>query len=276
MTDETWQVVSEGYAFPECPRWHQGALWFSDVHAGEVHRLDVTSGDSEVVFTGGHHNAGIGFLPTGELVIADGTSRKVLLRHADGSVTYHADLRGLATHTLNDMHVSPAGFAYVGNYGDDSVPPAPAFPATLAIVAPDGTVRAGATGLEFPNGVATDPTGTVLYVAETRSTPSRINAYDVAPDGSLSGRRTLVEFAEGVMADGIAVAPDGHLWVASPFTGEVIEVGADGAVRQCLPVPTPYAVAVGSGRLFVCSSPTWVPEEAVRLRAGQILARPLS
>ena len=36
MTPET---VLEGLAFPECPRWHGGALYFSDMHDGVVWRL---------------------------------------------------------------------------------------------------------------------------------------------------------------------------------------------------------------------------------------------
>ncbi|WP_141015507.1 SMP-30/gluconolactonase/LRE family protein [Nocardioides sambongensis] len=275
MSGQEWRVVAEGFAFPECPRWHRGALWFSDVATGEVVRLDISTGATEVVFSGGRHNAGLGFLPDGDLLIADGTSRRVLRRRADGSVTVHADLTAIATHTLNDMHVDARGHAYVGNYGDDSVPPAPAFPATLALVRPDGSVAAAATELAFPNGVATDPHDTVLYVAETRSTPSRINAFDVAADGSLSGRRTVVELGEGVMADGIAVASDGALWVASPFTDEVVQVDPDGTVVGTVPVPSPYAVAVADDQLLVCSSPTWVPEEALRLREGKVLARRL-
>lgn len=273
MSDDEWRVVSEGFAFPECPRWHDGSLWFSDVAAGEVLRLDLATGASEVVFSGGQHNAGIGFLPDGDLLIADGTSRRLLRRAADGSVTVHADLAAIATHTLNDMHVDARGHAYVGNYGDDSVPPAPPLPATLALARPDGSVAAAATDLGFPNGVDTD--GDVLYVAETRSTPSRINAFDVAADGTLSGRRTVVEFGEGVLADGIAVAPDHTLWVASPFTGELVHVDRAGTVLGTVAVPDPYAVAVAGDQLVVCSSPTWVPAEALQLRAGRILARTL-
>lgn len=272
MSNNEWRVVSDGFAFPECPVWHAGSLWFSDVPAGEVVRLDLDGGTHEVVFSGGQHNAGLGFLPDGDLVIADGTNRRLLRRSNDGSIAVHADLSMVATHTLNDMHVDRHGRAYVGNYGDASVPPAPAFPATLALVQSDGTVSVGATDLAFPNGVDTEPTGSVLYVAETRSTPSRITAFDIATDGSLTGRRTLVEFEGGTMADGIAVAPDGTLWVASPFTDELIHVDPGGSVLEVLSAPSPYAVAVVGDELVVCSSPTWVPEEALTLRKGKILA----
>jgi len=276
MTQREWRVVGSGFAFPECPVWHDGSLWFSDVAAGEVVRVDVATGAHEVVMSGLDHNAGIGFLPEGDLLVAEGAQRRLLRLRPDGSTSVHADLAGVATHTLNDMHVDARGRAYVGNYGDDSVPPAPPFPAAVALVLPDGTVSVGAPGLAFPNGVDTSPEGSILYVAETRSTPSRLTAFDVAVDGSLSGGRTVVEFAEGTMADGIAVAGDGSVWVASPFTDQVLRVDVTaGTVRQVLEVPHPYAVAVAGDELVVCSAPTWVPAEALALRGGKILATAL-
>lgn len=33
------EVLLEGLVFPECPRWHDGALWFADVHAHRVLRV---------------------------------------------------------------------------------------------------------------------------------------------------------------------------------------------------------------------------------------------
>jgi sugar lactone lactonase YvrE len=38
------EVLVDGLAFPECPRWHDDALWFSDQHDLEVLRVDVASG----------------------------------------------------------------------------------------------------------------------------------------------------------------------------------------------------------------------------------------
>lgn len=274
MTQREWRVVGSGFAFPECPVWHEDRLWFSDVAAGEVIRLDLTDGSSEVVVSGLDHNAGLGFLPDGDLLVAEGATRRVLRYGADRSVSTHADLSGIATHTLNDMHVDPQGRAYVGNYGDDSVPPAPPLPAAVALVQPDGRVSVAAPDLAFPNGIDTHPSGAVLHVAETRSVPSRVTTFDVADDGSLGSPRTLVEFAEGTLADGIAVTPEGSVWVASPFTDRVIHVGADGAVLESVDVPNPYAVAVASDELVVCSAPSWIPAEALQRREGSVLATP--
>lgn len=271
-----WETVVGGLAFPECPRWHDGALWVTDVAAGEIVR--ISEGRSEVVCRVDEHPAGTGWLPDGRLLIAAGATRRLLRLESDGSLVEHADLTGLATHLLNDMLVDPQGRAYVGNYGDDSVPPAPPFPAVLSLVEPDGTTRAAAADLRFANGMALTSDGTTLVVAETRATPGCLTAFTVAADGSLGDRRTLTEFADGVLPDGIALAGDGSIWVASPFSNEVIHVDPAGAVVESLSVPTPYAVAVGGAdldQLFVCSAPTWMPDEALRLRQGSVLCRPL-
>ena len=59
-----------------------------------------------------------------------------------------------------------------------------------------------------------------------------------------------------------------------PFSGEVVRVGPAGTVTERIKVESAYAVALGGpdGRdLFVCTAPSWVPEEAARLRGGAVL-----
>ena len=267
-----WTTVVDGLAFPECPRWHDGTLWFTDVAAGEVLRVDPGTGTAEVVCRVDGHPAGIGFLPDGRFLVAVGETRRLLRLEADGELVEHADLSGIATGMLNDMHVDAQGRAYVGNYGDESVPPAPPFPAVLALVRPDGTVIAAAEGMRFANGVHLTPDGRTLVVAETRATPGCLTGFDVAEDGTLSNRRTLAEFAPGVMPDGIAMAPDSSVWVASPFTGDVLHVSAQGEMVESVEVANPYAVALGGdGVVYVCSAPTWEPGPALELRGGAVL-----
>lgn len=274
-TPASCTVVLDGLCFPEGPRWHEGALWFSDVHAGQVLRLDPDTGAAAVMAALDTAPSGLGFLPDGTLLIASGTDRTVYRRGPDGALTVHADLSALASWQLNDMHVDAAGRAYVGDYGDGSAPPDPPRPADLLLVAPDGTARPAAGGMHFANGMATLDDGRTLVVAETRAEPGRLTAFTVAGDGALSGRRTLCTFAPGVLPDGIAADGAGNVWVASPFTGHLLRVSPSGTVDRTLAVPHPYAVAhrpgPGDGVLYVCSSPEWRPDEARANRAGAIL-----
>lgn len=270
--------VVDGLTFPEGARWHDGALWLSDMHGHRVLRVGV-DGSQQVVAEVPECPSGLGFMPDGRLLIVSMHDRRLLRVGSDGAVVEHADLSGLAPWHLNDLAVDATGRAYVGNFGDDSAPPDPPAPTVLIAVEPTGEARVVADDLHFPNGIVITPDGARLIVAETRSVPGRLTAFTVEPNGDLSDRRTLIEFGPGELPDGIALDSQGRIWVAMPFSGEVVRVTPDGAVDASLQVDSPYAVAVGGpegDELFVCTAPTWVPEEAARLRAGAVLRLRLS
>ena len=271
MTDHTWTTVVDGLAFPECPRWHDDTLWLTDVAAGEVLRVDPSTGSAEVVCRVEGHPAGLGFLPDGRLLVAVGQTRQLLRLEPDGELWCTRTCRswrpGCSTTCTSTRR---AGLR--GQLRRRERPPAPPFPAVLALVRPDGSVSSAAEGMRFANGVHLTPDGGTLVVAETRATPGCLTAFDVAEDGSLSHRRTLAEFEPGVMPDGIAMAPDASVWVASPFTGEVLHVSAQGELLESVEVANPYAVALGgAGEVYVCSAPTWEPGPALEARGGAVL-----
>ena len=43
--------IASGIVFPECPRWHDGALWFSDVLGGRILRSEAP-GETKLVLEG--------------------------------------------------------------------------------------------------------------------------------------------------------------------------------------------------------------------------------
>lgn len=269
-------TIAEGLAFPEAPRWHDGALWFSDMHARTVHRV-VPGGAVEGMFEVPESPSGLGFLPDGSVLVVSMHDRRVL-RFADGELTEHADLSTLASWHLNDMLVDAAGRAYVTNFGDASWPPEPITPGALALVHPDGTIGIAAEGMHFANGMALTDGGTRLVVAETRALPPRITQFDVAPDGGLTNRRLLVEL-EAELPDGLTADTDGNIWFASPFTSEVIKVSRDGEIITRVVTPVaPYACALGGddlGTLFVCAAGSWHEDQTVVARDGVVLAMDL-
>jgi sugar lactone lactonase YvrE len=59
----------------------------------------------------------------------------------------------------------------------------------------------------------------------------RLTAFDVAADGGLTNRRVWAELGEGV-PDGIALDAEGAIWVASPFTHELLRVKQGGQVAE--------------------------------------------
>lgn len=269
------QTVLDGLCFPECPRWHDGALWFSDIFGRQVLRLDPHTGVAEEIAHIDSYPGGLGFMPDGDLLIAGVEDRKVYRRAADGTLSIHADLSELATWHLNDMFTDHLGRSYVGNYGDGSATPAPPRPASLVLIEPDGAARAVAEQMLFANGIAPTNDRARLVVAETRANPGRLSTFAVAADGSLSDRRTLREFGPMVFPDGIAIDADDNIWVASPATSEVILVdGRDGHTIRTLSAPRPFAVALGGEdgeHLYVCASEHWDPAASREHRSGRIL-----
>ncbi|GAA1031157.1 SMP-30/gluconolactonase/LRE family protein [Virgisporangium ochraceum] len=264
-----------GLAFPEAARWHDGHLWFSDMHDERVFRVDGPGSVTEVAHVPGHP-AGLGWLPDGRLLVVSMHDRKVLRLDPDGLVE-HADLTHVATWHCNDMVVDARGRAYVGNFGDGTAPGTPLLPADLALVYPDGTVAVAASALEFPNGAAVVD-GTFV-IAETRAEPPRLTAFDVAPDGTLGNRRLFAEFGPE-SPDGLCVDAEGAVWFASWSTNEVIRVREGGEIldRRSTGDAGAYSCVLGGpdGRtLFVCVAATWMPEESRRTRTGRILSTPV-
>jgi len=266
------ELVSGDLAFPEGPRWHDGQLWFSDMHDRLVWRMDESGARSMVVEVPAAPS-GLGFLPDGRLLVVSMHDRRLLCLDG-GELVEVADLSPYATADCNDMVVDSKGRAYVGNFGDSSAPPAPAAPAALVLVEPSGTMRVAAHDLLLPNGAVITPDGGTLIIAETRAAPPCLTAFDVAADGSLSRRRVLARFA-AEMPDGICLDAEQHVWVASPFTNEVLRVDPAGSIAGRIPTgdEQPYACALGGGdgtTLFLCTARSWRAEETLATRAGAI------
>ena len=144
--------MSEGLYFGECPRWHDGRLWYSDFLDHAVHALAPGGADERVVEVAAQP-AGLGWMPDGSLLVVSMTDRRVLRLGADGSLGEHADLASWAPFHCNDMVVDGAGRAYVGNFGFDIYPllagkPGQPRPTVLIRVDPDGQVG-GPDGCEL-------------------------------------------------------------------------------------------------------------------------------
>ncbi len=241
MTDSTVVAAEpfvDGLHFGECPRWHEGRLWFVDFYAGSVASAGP-SGDVRVELEVPGEPAGLGWLPDGRLLVVARKPRTVLRREEDGRLVQHGDLNPLATFYGNDMVVDTAGRAYVGNFGFDLdrfveergqlalvEPPGP--PTTALIrVDPDGSVHEAAEDLSFPNGSVITPDGRTLIVAETLG--GRLTAFDIGDDGTLSARREWAALS-WCAPDGICLDAEGRIWVSNALTSECILVAEGGEI----------------------------------------------
>ncbi|MDX6639738.1 MAG: hypothetical protein QOF12_749, partial [Solirubrobacteraceae bacterium] len=180
-------------------RWHDGALWFSDlVRGGCVYRAVPGQEPERIVEVPGRPG-GLGWLPDGRMLVVSMEERCVYRLEPDGTLVRHAALGRIAGGDANDMVVDAAGRAYVGNFGFDYhaavkrrpasmlyAPPGPPR-APVAAFAPDGSLIGTTEPLYFPNGAVVLDEGRTLVVAETMA--MRLTAFTVAEDGSLTTPR---------------------------------------------------------------------------------------
>ncbi|PDH35785.1 MAG: gluconolactonase [OM182 bacterium MED-G24] len=247
------EQVATGFSFTEGPRWHDGQLFFSDFYNYKVRSVDA-AGNVETVVHVEHQPSGLGWLPDGRMLVVSMTNRKLLRMESDGALSEHADLSEIAAFHCNDMAVDELGRAWVGNFGFDNEGGQPG-PATLAQVMPDGTVRAAADGLMFPNGTMISPDGKTLVVAETYA--RRLTAFDIADDGTLSNRRLWAETGDH-WPDGCCMDAEGAIWVADPRGGCVVRVLEGGEVTEQIDTGRGAFACVLGGNdrrdLYICTS----------------------
>ena len=266
-------VIDDGLVFGEGSRWHDGRLWFSDIHARVVYSL-VPGEDRRLECEVPNKPSGLGWLPDGRLLIASMIDKKLLRRESDGTLAEHADLSSLAPGDINDMVVGPDGRAYVGNMGFDFYAGEERKPTCLILVEPDGASRVVADDLAMPNGTVITPDGKVLIVAE--SFAARLTAFDIADDGGLSNRRVWAQLEEDVVPDGICLDAEGAIWVASPFTSECLRVLEGGEVTETIPTERMSIACILGGddlkTLYICTSEAISEEDCIAKKSNRIEA----
>ena len=263
------EVLIDGLSFSEGPRWREGHLWFSDMHLGQVVKVDL-AGKSEVVAEVPNSPSGLGWLPDGRLLVVSMNDRRVLRLDSDG-LHEHADLSNLASWHCNDMVVDSKGRAYVGNFGWDIFTSQTPVATNLVLVTPEGDTSIAAEDLVFPNGTVITPDGRTMVIGETFA--ARLTAFDIGDDGGLTNRREWARL-EGAAPDGICLDAEGAIWVASPVSSEVLRVLEGGEVTERISVEEQaFACMLGGPEgkhLFICTAPGSEPEECRAAKAGRI------
>ena len=269
-------TVLSGLAFPEGPRWHDGRLWFADMHAYEVVATTV-DGQRSTQASVPHQPSGLGWLPDGRMLVVSMTDRRLLRQEHDGNLVLHADLSHLAPWHCNDMVVDRVGRAYVGNFGWDMLGRTTDPSLTNLIrVDPDGSCHEVASGLNFPNGAVITPDGSTLIVGESGA--RCLTAFSIGADGSLTDRRTWALLPEGSTPDGICLDAEGAIWSACPRTGTVWRVAEGGEVLGSVAVDAAlksYACMLGGDdgcTLFVCAAGSAMPDDCRSKLDGRIFS----
>jgi sugar lactone lactonase YvrE len=262
-------TLIEGLCFAEGPRWHEGRLWFSDMHDYKVLATDM-DGNMETMAEVPEQPSGLGWLPDGRLLIVSMLDRKLLVQE-DGDLSEFANLYDMATYHCNDMVTDNLGRSYVGNFGFDLFDGSEATTAEIIMVTPDGQPRVVADKVSFPNGTVITPDGKTLIVGESMA--ACLTAFDIADDGTLSNRRVWAQLDKAI-PDGICLDDQGGIWVASPISNEALRVLEGGEVTDRIKVENQaFACMLGGEnrqRLFILTAASSDPEECRSGRTGKI------
>ena len=247
----------------EGPVWHEDALWWVNISAGELHRLDPA--------TGRHTCRAIGGLLGCAVPCADG---RWLLGHNGGFAFFDWNSGALTTlaqpearlprHRFNDGKCDPQGRFFAGTINLDLEPKASLYRLGADLI----PVRL-LGGVTVSNGLDWSPDGAVFYYAD--SPTRKVDAFDRdAATGSISNRRTLVEIPEGGgYPDGMAADAHGNLWVALWGGGAVVCLDGgtgDELARIRVPVSQPSSCAFGGpdlATLFITTARQDLSEESL-------------
>jgi sugar lactone lactonase YvrE len=238
MGSAVTEIIVDNLSFPESPHWHQGALWFSDIHAHRVYRL--AGAKPEIAAEIGDRASGLGFLPEGSLLVVSMLDRKLIAVGHDRRQRIYADVSHLSRNFINDMVVDAQGRAYVGSR-NGGAPPSKSD--SLLLAGPNGTTRILLDDMVSPNGAVITPDGRTLIIAETAL--GRLNRFAIAPDGTLSDRQIVCELA-GRHIDGICLDAAGGIWCGGG-NGGLLYIGRDGSLEKVIEFPGRMVLATSLG-----------------------------
>jgi len=268
-------------AVGESPLWHadEGAVYWTDIPARAVHRVDVASG--------AHTRYDVPEM-VGCLALADdggliaGTARGVARLTVDNDVARLERIDDVAYPRdgmrANDGRCDRQGRFWFGTMLMD-----------MGAAQPVGGLyrHTRARGLNGPlvdglivqNGLAFSPDGRTMYLSDSHASVRHVWAFDFdTDDGALSNRRSFVDMsAHPGRPDGAAVDAEGAYWTCGNDGGAIHRFSPDGKLVASyrLPVSKPSMASFGGADLewlFVTSIRPPSPRDADEPLAGSLLA----
>lgn len=224
----SFDVFQSGLGFIEGPVWTPDArLCVTSISQGCVH---VLAGDGAVIeripTAGGPNGLAVGHgalwaAQNGGIFGASSVTKGGIQKIRDGQVEL------LFAHGLtapNDLCFGPDGRLYVTDPLTDRALTEPIEGSVFACDPRTGEIDPVVSPRLFPNGIAFDPSGEVMYLALTY--PRVIEKFRFEA-GRLTSLGILCTIAKG-RPDGIAVDREGNLWVCTPGTGGLEVFNAQG------------------------------------------------
>ena len=176
--------VAGGFQFTEGPAADRhGNLFFSDVRASRVHKVD-SKGRLSVFREPSNRTNGNMFNSRGELVGCEQAGRIVAVSPDGKNVRVLAEqYEGKPFNAPNDLVIDRDGGVYFTDPHFGAVEPLPQGVTAVYYISPDGKVARLVDDLKAPNGVILSPDEKTLYVIP--SMQSEMMAYPVEAPGKL-------------------------------------------------------------------------------------------
>ena len=199
-----WEEMSSGHGFTEGPAVDKdGNVYFTDVRADKIHKIDHASGKVSLVKDQSGGANGMMFGGDGRLYLCQNKKRQIVAMKPDGTEDV------LATDvSSNDLVVNAKNEVWWTD------PPGH----RIWFTDGKGTKKVVHEGLDFPNGVILSPDQSLLLCVDMRS--RWVWSFQVQPDGSLANGQAFYhletwDYDSQSGGDGLTMDVEGHLYVAT-------------------------------------------------------------
>lgn len=220
LSDLTLHLLLVGGTGPEDVLPDDAGGVFTGVADGRVLRVELARRAVRTVADTGGRPLGLEWLPDGRLLVCDAGRGLLAVDTADGRVQVLVrELCGAPMRFCNNAAVAPDGTVYftdssrrfgIEHYRADLLEHSGT--GRLLRRDPGGGVDVLLDGLQFPNGVALDPSGDWLAVAETAG----YRLLRLWLRGPRAGRREVLIDGLAGFPDNVSAGSDGLIWVALP------------------------------------------------------------
>ncbi|MGO8883782.1 MAG: SMP-30/gluconolactonase/LRE family protein [Streptosporangiaceae bacterium] len=242
-------------ALGEGPCWDDaaGALYWIDVPAGRVHRLNAD--DAHAAWEIGQPVGAVAPRAGGGLAVAARDGFLSLDVTTGQTAVLAAVEAGMPQNRMNDGACDRAGRFYAGTIAQDETPGA----GTLYRLGTDHTVTPVLTGLTISNGIGWSPDERLMYYID--SPTHGVDVFDYDPvTGAIDSRRRFADVGQGdTVPDGLTVDADGFVWVAVWGGGAVLRHDLSGRVCQRVELPAARVTSCAFGgadlrRLYITTA----------------------
>ncbi len=218
------QVVG-GLDHPECVTVDESGQLFCGGEAGQIYAVSDEKGEAVQISSHGGLILGLCVNGNGTIYACDTAGKNVFARTTDGSIS-------IVSAGSSDRPMSIPNFPVLDSTGNLYVSDSGSWPeggGCIFRVSPDDECVVWSTASpHFTNGLAIDPSGKFLYVAE--SLLPGVTRIPILPDGS-AGAVEQVCLMPGTVPDGLAFDSQGRLYISCYRPDRVYRMSSSGELE---------------------------------------------